>query len=225
VGKVVDHRAHPGDPGFGQAVPCTACSTSSEQQVARIFRQSVPPKFKDVTFMTYPSVPITAPLAEATQRWALDPPRASLLLAGLQGVGKTGLAICAMRERVGSTHCEALFLTSPDLLDRIRETYNRERGEAGPREAQVMEAVKSVALLVVDDLGAEKVSDWVEEKLFALVNHRNNYELATIFTSNLPQGELDGHVGPRISQRLAEMCLVLRFPDDAPNLRTRKETV
>lgn len=223
LGKVVNHLLRTGQPGFGQAIPCTACSTSAEQHVARLFRQSVPPRFTDATFATFPPSPLTAPLVTTVQAWACDPVRPGLLLAGRYGVGKTGLAISALRERTALTHCDALFVATPDLLDRIRETYNRERGDGSPAESQVMDAIKSITLLVLDDLGAERVTDWVAEKLFALLNHRHNYELATIVTSNLAEGEMTTHLGQRISQRLAEMCQVLRFPDNAPNLRTRKE--
>lgn len=222
LGFVVDHRLRPGDPHFGERQVCTACGSAAEQRVARLFRQSIPPHFASVTFESYPVTAATAPLLQTVRDWVRMPVRGSLLLAGRYGVGKTGLAICALRERVADTHCDALFLTTPALLDRIRETYNRERGEKGERESDVMDAAKSVSLLVLDDLGAERVTDWVAEKLFTLVNHRHDYQLATIFTSNLASGELAGHLGERTAQRIGEMCQVLRFPEQAPNLRTGK---
>ncbi len=224
VGKVVNHLLRPGYAGFGEAIPCTACSTSAEQHVARLFRQSIPPRFESVSFDSYPVQPVTAPILAAIQNWVQAPVRGSLFLAGENGVGKSGLAVCAFRARVILNRCDGLFLTSSELLDRIRETYNRDRarGEPGERESDVMAAVKSVSLLVLDDLGAERVTDWVAEKLFALVNHRHSYELATIFTSNLKEGQLQDHVGERTAQRLADMCQLLRFPPEAPNLRNRK---
>lgn len=222
TGLVVDHTRRPGEPGFGEAAPCTACGMATGLKVARLFRQSVPPRFADVTFDSYPHSPATAPLLEAVRGWVVAPVRESLLLAGSYGVGKTGLAICAFRARVATTHCEALFLTTPALLDRIRETYNQERVSGVSGEADVMDAAKSVALLVLDDLGVERVTDWVAEKLFSLINHRHDYQLATIYTSNLSAKEMANHLGERTAQRIGEMCQVVRFPTDAPNLRNRR---
>jgi DNA replication protein DnaC len=62
---------------------------------------------------------------------------------------------------------------------------------------------------VLDDLGAEKPSEWTCEKLLELVDERYVQARPTIVTSNLPPNKLSTHVGERVASRLAEMCTVV----------------
>jgi DNA replication protein DnaC len=66
-------------------------------------------------------------------------------------------------------------------------------------------AVADATLLVLDDLGAAKGSEWVEEINYRLVNHRYEHQLATLFTSNILPRDLAGALGERVSSRLKEM--------------------
>lgn len=216
----------PSHPEFGRAVECTACTLVKDRRLRRIFNQAgIPPHFADATFDSYPAAALTQFTAQQVRLWAEADPcleevalsRTSLLLWGDWGVGKTGLAVAAMRRRVEITGCEALFITTPTLLDRIRATYTPSP-EAGS-EAEVLEAVKNATLLVLDDLGAERATDWVAEKLFTIINHRHDYQLATIFTSNLSPEQLARHLGERTAWRICEMSAILHL--EGPNLRRR----
>jgi DNA replication protein DnaC len=109
-----------------------------------------------------------------------------------------------------------LFITVPNLLDRIRATY----GPGGNgSEQEVIETVKTVEFLVLDDLGAERVTDWVAEKLFTIINHRHDEDLETVFTSNLSLEQLADHIGERTTWRIVEMADVVEL--SGPNLRDR----
>lgn len=195
-------------------------SDRRRRRVVRMFKQAdIPPLFAHCTFETYPGCAASKPALDAVQAWSVGGDN-SLLLYGTFGTGKTGLAVAAMRHRIEADGVDALFLTTPQLLDRIRSTYGpRRMDDESPDESQVLDAVRSAGLLVLDDLGAERPSDWVQEKLFVIINHRHDNMLPTIFTSNLNPEGLAKHLGERIAWRIVEMATVIRV--DGPNLRAR----
>lgn len=209
-----------GDPDFGRAIECTSCPLVAEHRAAKLFRQAaIPPHFAEITLDSFPSTAENMATLATVRDWATGPgqgkPGRSLLLWGKYGRGKTGLAVGAMRAAMTGAGVSGLFLTTPSLLDRIRSTYGP--GEKQGTEAEVVEAVKQAPLLVLDDLGAERATDWVAEKLFTVINHRHDYQLRTIFTSNLSPEQLALHLGERTVWRITEMSYVLELT--GPNLR------
>ncbi len=92
-----------------------------------------------------------------------------------------------------------LFTVVPDLLDHLRSTFGPS-SEVGYDER--FEQVRSVGLLVLDDLGTESATGWAREKLYQLLNHRYNQELPTIITSNRAPDSLD----PRVLSRMSQMA-------------------
>jgi DNA replication protein DnaC len=138
-----------------------------------------------------------------------------LLLIGPPGIGKSHLAVAALKQAILRTGARGLFYDVRELLKLIRGTYNRETRTA---EMEVLRPVLEADLLVLDDLGAEKTSEWVEETLNLVVNTRYNERRPTIFTSNYEEKEqtADGdslleRVGYRIHSRLFEMCEFFDF--------------
>src|SRR5204863_4779956 len=108
-----------------------------------------------------------------------------------------------------------LFYDTRDLLKVIRSTYDPTNRTS---EQDILRPVMTAELLVLDDLGAEKTSDWVEETLNLIVNTRYNERRATIFTSNYEEKEdredpnsLLARVGFRMHSRLYEMCDFVEF--------------
>lgn len=124
--------------------------------------------------------------------------RRSLLFRGKAGTGKTYFAAALLRGEV-EVGREGRFVVVPDLLDRIRRAY----GESGPGADAVVEAVESADLLVLDDLGSEKPSEWVREKLYQIVNARILHCRQTLYTTNLAPVELLRQFGERIASRIA----------------------
>jgi len=132
------------------------------------------------------------------QSFAQDPSAFawSITLRGPFGCGKThlGRAIQAHRQGNGSG---AVFAVVPDLLDHIRSTYNHNAGETyGQRFNQVRDA----PFLILDDLGAEKSTDWVDEKLFQVLNHRYNNLLPTVVLTNVSLDQLEQRIASRLHE-------------------------
>lgn len=126
-----------------------------------------------------------------------------LWLFGDTGTGKTTLAMLISKAALEAGKTVAIY-SLPKLLARIRRTYDSEPG--GESYLSFFERLTSVDLLHIDDLGAEKRSDWVLEQLYALINERYEAERSVLITTNLPHPELEEQIGPRTVSRLTQMC-------------------
>lgn len=192
----------------------------------------IPQRYATVTLDSYPATSATAEIVERLRGYAASCGQregSSILLWGLYGTGKTGLSIATMRSAIEAHGLDALFTTVPDLLNEIRSTFgaNSQRPRLpyaedqeslpGLSSGELQRLVRDTSLLVLDDLGTERVTGWVAETLFELINHRYNRMLRTIFTSNLDPELLIEHLGERISWRIAHMSDVLHL--NGPNLR------
>jgi DNA replication protein DnaC len=124
----------------------------------------------------------------------------SLLLIGPTGVGKTHYAwslLGAVAET--GTQLRWQMHTAADL-------YASLRPRDGEDSQTAFERIADAHLLVLDDLGASKWTEWVEEVTYRLINHRYEQCLPGIFTSNLPPAKLRDALGERVASRLTEMC-------------------
>jgi DNA replication protein DnaC len=126
-----------------------------------------------------------------------------LWLFGETGTGKTTLAMLISKAALEAGRSVAIY-SLPKLLARIRRTYDSEPN--GDSYLSFFERLTSVDLLHLDDVGAEKRSDWVLEQLYALVNERYEDQRSILITTNLPHPELEEQIGSRTVSRLTEMC-------------------
>lgn len=138
-----------------------------------------------------------------------------LLFMGPSGVGKTHLAVAILRALVVEKGVAGLFYDFRDLLKEIQSSWNPISQSS---ETEVLRPVLLAELLVLDDMGAGKPSEWVKETLAHIINQRYNDKRATIFTSNFmdaydtthpSEDTLEERIGTRLRSRLFEMCKVV----------------
>ncbi len=136
-----------------------------------------------------------------------------LLFHGDAGVGKTHLAVALMKEAIRRKGARAVFYETRELLKLVRDTYN---SSVESTELEVLRPVLEADLLVLDDLGAEKKSEWVDETIGMVVNTRYSERRVTVFTTNLHDenntdpGSFAYQLGLRTRSRLLEMCDFVR---------------
>jgi DNA replication protein DnaC len=146
---------------------------------------------------------------------------------GPPGTGKTHLAVAALRELIARGH-EGIFFDYQNLLEKIRSGYSEALGSSS-REAY--NAALDAEVLLLDDLGAHRVTDWVEDTVTAIITYRCNHRKPLIATTNLPdpgmgasliersdspsghsyRTSLEERVGSRARSRLFEMCSIVRM--------------
>jgi DNA replication protein DnaC len=126
-----------------------------------------------------------------------------LWLQGDVGTGKTTLAMLVSKHAIEAGFTVAIY-SLPRLLARIRRTYDGDAGELSYLE--FFRRLTSVDVLHIDDLGAEKKSDWVLEQLYAIVDERYAMNRSIVVTTNMQVDELEEQIGLRTVSRLAEMC-------------------
>lgn len=158
-----------------------------------------------------------------------NPSRPGLLFVGEPGTGKTHLAVAALRALIARGF-EGVFFDYQNLLDRIRSGYDK-ASESIDREAY--RAALDADILLLDDLGAHRVTDWVEDTVTSIITYRCNNRKTLIATTNLPDPDAGGilreksaatpggwsqkvtlseRIGARARSRLFEMCKVIQMP-------------
>lgn len=93
---------------------------------------------------------------------------------------------------------EGLYIFLPTFLEDLRDNYDNK----DPDFEQILSMVKGCKLLIIDDIGAERVTEWVRERMVSVINTRVSNNLSTIYTSNLSPEELKAELGDRISSRV-----------------------
>ena len=132
-----------------------------------------------------------------------------LVIYGPVGTGKTALAVATLYH-LGLTENprpRMMFVSVPQLLAEIRSGYDK----GSDADRGIMRRALDADVLVLDDFGAERVTDWVQEQQYTVINHRYNKMLPIIATTNLPKARLAAHIGDRAASRLWEMCEVLKL--------------
>lgn len=186
---------------------------------ARIFEQAGAEyaEYRDVSLQTYtdrltaypPSIRESGDkLVTKLTDWLKSTSSPWLVLAGKTGSAKTGLSISLLR-MLALRDQRGLIVREKALLDRIRATYDRERGSDAPSESDVLEELRGVPALVIDDMGApgSAVSEWAQGQLFDVLNARYSSRRRTLITTNLEASEgddLPAYLGERIWSRLVE---------------------
>ena len=128
----------------------------------------------------------------------------SLLFLGDVGTGKTHLAAAIANEFIGRD-IPVLFGTFIDHLQKIKDEFNNTSLDT------YLSKMKSIPILVIDDLGKEKRTDWSQQMLFTIINYRYEHMLPTIITANFDDSGLMNHVGNATVSRLNEMSTAIHM--------------
>ena len=199
------------------------CRCGDSARVARLLGEArIPKRYESCTLESYETKKDNQTLARAKkdvtaflQKYPLD---FGLLFLGPCGVGKTHLAVALLKKLISERLERGLFYDFRDLLRAIQLSWN---SVSQTTELEILGPVLEVDVLVLDDLGANKPTDWVRETMEHIINCRYNDRKLTIFTSNYldapaRQGEetLTDRIGARLRSRLHEMCKVIEIRGD-----------
>jgi DNA replication protein DnaC len=211
---------------------------TDESEAALLERLRIPPRYRHCLlseFKTDESASAKASALMKVMRYCSEyPSRGSkstndkglgLLLTGGNGTGKTHLAVAALRELASSHGVDGQFWDYHELLREIRNSYDPSTAFT---EYEVLEPIINMELLLLDDLGAWKMTDWMNDTLFYVLNKRYLATRPTLITTNYPDREptarevseadttvrreyLVDRIGLRLRSRLLEACAVIRL--------------
>lgn len=201
---------HPDQPYFG----CRPCEIEEANQALEARRVEVAQDAADRCDRLFPrrylaAADLRADVSDWVAKFNAEPDTApSLLILGPTGTGKTYQAYAALRQiatyprptrGVGYRAIGWESSTYADILASLRPNARNDSEE-------VLKRLRSLPLLVIDDLGVAKNSEWVEDVTYRLINGRYEDMRPSIFTSNLAVEQLREALGDRIASRLAETC-------------------
>lgn len=214
---------------FAQPCPCRkgASIKGGEDSLSRC---RIPPRYEHCTLESFEpgSTSLRAALEKAVAFCESYPHLGAdeglgLLFTGDNGVGKTHLAAAVLRELVTRKGASGQFWDFHELIREIKSSYDP---ETKTTELMVLQPVVEADVLVLDDLGAWKMTDWMNDTLFFVLNGRYMAKRPTVITTNyqdvtreevlaadpLRRREfLVERIGQRLRSRLMEMCLVVRI--------------
>ena len=216
-GRELDRVLH-----FGEvAIPMPLCSSCGDEQAASDEREREARRRVDLlaragggirlagfSFATYPSDPAGTKTLQIAHDWLdkyLLGERFSLYLHGAVGTGKTGLAWSIVRELIEKHGVEGMIVNWRDLLDERKLSFD----DSTATPTTYLRA-RRVPVLALDDVGAERATEWALEELAILVDARYGRSLPTILTSNYAASELAGKYGvadPTIGQRIVSRLM------------------
>lgn len=192
-------------PDFGKAFPCTACdgSETADDRTDRLWRISgIGNREKALcTFSAFDIAvnPDMRPAFMAAQKWGVGDGPPFLVLCGLVGRGKTHLALAAASACITRGEAVAYHIV-PNFLQALRDTMRPARDDEPPPRSlsEVRRRAERYPAVILDDLGANKATDWADEQLYSVVNERWREARRTIITSNVPAARLEERLRSRI---------------------------
>lgn len=197
------------DNGKSQCLSCRKKEALSKKTPANTLPASVPKLLVEALTKTYS-------LLEVWDEGKIKNLNNSYYFQGRTGSGKSYQAALLLFQilRPINKH-SGEWVNVPKMLFTLRQQYNKEKHE-GPTEREILTKYSEVPYLVLDDLGAEKSSDWATQVLYLIINDRYENMRPVIITSNLTIKELGEKMeDDRLSSRINGMCetIVMNGPD------------
>ncbi len=188
------------------AYDCRCRAQRISRAKARNLSAVIPRRYRDVAFERPPVTDIDPGVVRAVRDYTeriddhLQAGR-GLWLMGPPGTGKTTLAMLVSKGASEAGHSVAIY-SLPRLLNEIRDTHRAERSHV-----DLLDRLTAVDLLHIDDVGAQRSTDWVLEELYSIVNARYEDSRSMLITTNIMDREaLCEQITPRTVSRLTEMC-------------------
>jgi DNA replication protein DnaC len=169
------------------------------------------------TLDTLPPSPALSRVLAFAEEWNGEQ---GLLLSGGVGTGKTTLLFALIRslqERLIKQKQAVRLVTVPDFLRELRAGFEPQRQALGESYSRMMDQYRTCGVLVFDDLGAEKMTEWVAEQFYMLIDHRYRQRLPIFASSNFSKEELAQRLDRRVLDRLRETCTMIEVV--GPNWR------
>lgn len=167
---------------------------------------SVPLRFENATFDQVPQS-----IKEKVE--AMKETRKGLFIHGSVGSGKTHIGYAIAKYVYETKRTYVKVWNSAELMDAIRRGYDK------PFDETFEELMKFRGLLFIDDVGSEKLSEWVAERFYLLVNKKYNDMVPVLFTSNFNVEKLAERIGERVASRLVEMCHIVELTGEDRRLK------
>lgn len=209
--------------------PCGCQGDLRKQQ--RLAAARIPKRYEHCTLDSFrDNVPVLRNAKKRVQEFVdlfpSSPEGKGLLLMGGCGAGKTHLAVAALNEVIHSGKPgRVLFANFQDLIQEIQASFDSDQA---PSKSEILRPLLEADLLVLDELGSQKPTMFVQDILYYVINTRYNEELTTIFTTNYldhqpeaKQERLEDRIGVRLRSRLAEMADRIDFTGATDYRRNR----
>ena len=202
---------------------CECGLVERERQENKLQFATIPEAYKDVRLKEWTTKPYNAEnkkqvkaIAVSVKNWfenldeMEEQGKGFYFWSETKGSGKTMLAAAIANELVHTYRRFTKFATSLDILDEIRATYDSRNEDS---ESKLLNDLVSADFLVIDDFGTERVSEWVGEKFYQIVNKRYINKKVTFFTSNHNLKTLK--YDERITSRIRERSFLAHFPEES----------
>lgn len=209
----------PADPGFGGMMLCPSCGQGVvEKRVARVTKGTSMERQKDKTFARFIARADQRIAYEQARRFARDP-KGLLVLTGSTGTGKSHLCaatVLDVAQNLNSRVGVPLYYTAQEMLSGIKRAMranSKSRDEGGLDADDLIDVLKEVGLLVIDEWGRQHATDWAQETLFDILGARYDAGRATMIATNLRLRDFEAALQSRLCDTESSVVVVMRGVD------------